>query len=144
MTAAKRYESIVSESSQREGIIYIYLGVVLCITSVHGNGLQIKTTSEVDGSDNVPAGSGKSREIALRVFRLRDSNSIMVNRRHAEKRTVRRSITIQLVRTKGGKGGKKGKDYTDWSVGTMPCTAVISGTLPGGSFEFVLGAATLL
>jgi hypothetical protein len=84
------------------------------------------------------------KQDSIASFSIADSNSIMVDRRHAEKRTVRRSITIQLVRTRGGKGGKKGKDYTDWSVGTMPCTAVISGTLPGGSFEFVLGAATVL
>jgi hypothetical protein len=60
MTAAKRYECNVSEGGG-ETDMHIYLGVVLCITSVHGNGLQIKTTSEIDGSDNVPAGSEKTR-----------------------------------------------------------------------------------
>ena len=52
---------------------------------------------------------------------------------------------VQQLYNLSGQGGKGRRvNYTDWSVGTMPCTAVISGTLPGGSFGFVLGATTLL
>jgi hypothetical protein len=40
-----------------EEVTHIYLGIVFRITSMHGNGLQIKTTPKVDGSDDVPAGS---------------------------------------------------------------------------------------
>lgn len=73
---------------------------------MHRNSLQVKTTSEVDSSDDVPVLPKKRNKIGILFALLRLSYEI---EHRGGKRTVYRSITIQLTGRveEGGEGDEK-------------------------------------
>lgn len=135
ITAAKRCRRgervSVQKVGERSGT-RTYLGVVLCVTRVQGDRLEVETTVEVHRRHNVPSCTRKHDTTNTRTYT--EHKRATKDNRGRESKTIVNTLVEPRKGDRRACCGERGRRRearqrqvsTYWSVGTIPCTPGIT------------------